>query len=132
MASPVGPLRPRHEVVHALGIRRETAKAFGAGYCAGREGLSNDMRTLLASDNAHAKEAVDLFVYRICRELGSLAAALGGLDALSSPRASASTPRRYAGGCVSKRHGSGLRSIRARTAVAGLELRERAARRPRG
>ena len=29
-----------------------------------------------------AAEAVDLFVYRISRELGSLAAALGGLDAL--------------------------------------------------
>ena len=45
-------------------------------------GISNDMRTLLASDNAHAREAVDLFVYRICRELGSLAAALSGLDVL--------------------------------------------------
>ena len=40
------------------------------------------MRTLLASDRPPAKEAVDLFVYRIGRELGSLAAALGGLDAL--------------------------------------------------
>ena len=45
-------------------------------------GLSNDMRTLLASADPHAREAIDLFVYRICRELGSLAAALGGLDAL--------------------------------------------------
>jgi acetate kinase len=40
------------------------------------------MRTLLASDDARAREAVDLFVYRINRELGSLAAALHGLDAL--------------------------------------------------
>ena len=48
----------------------------------GVSGISNDMRTLLASADPHAKEAVDLFVYRICRELGSLAAALGGLDAL--------------------------------------------------
>ncbi|MGC2629162.1 MAG: acetate/propionate family kinase [Rhodomicrobium sp.] len=47
----------------------------------GVSGLSNDMRTLLASDDPHAKEAIDLFVYRICRELGSLAAAVGGLDA---------------------------------------------------
>jgi acetate kinase len=38
------------------------------------------MRTLLESDSPHAAEAIDLFVYRICRELGSLAAALGGLD----------------------------------------------------
>jgi acetate kinase len=46
----------------------------------GVSGLSSDMRTLLASDVAAAKEAIDLFVYRIGRELGSLAAALGGLD----------------------------------------------------
>lgn len=44
--------------------------------------LSSDMRALLASDLPAAKEAVDLFVYRIGRELGSLVAALGGLDAL--------------------------------------------------
>jgi acetate kinase len=43
---------------------------------------SSDMRVLLASDDAKAKEAVDLFVYRVGRELGSLAAALGGLDAI--------------------------------------------------
>ena len=48
----------------------------------GVSGLSSDMRALLASDLAAAKQAVDLFVYRIGRELGSLAAALGGLDAL--------------------------------------------------
>jgi acetate kinase len=48
----------------------------------GVSGLSSDMRTLLASKLPAAKKAVDLFVYRIARELGSLAAALGGLDAL--------------------------------------------------
>jgi len=48
----------------------------------GVSGLSDDMKELLASDLPAAKEAVDLFVYRIGRELGSLAAALGGLDAL--------------------------------------------------
>jgi acetate kinase len=48
----------------------------------GVSGISSDMRTLLASDDARAREAVDLFVYRINRELGSLAAALHGLDAL--------------------------------------------------
>src|SRR5437660_11820067 len=40
------------------------------------------MRTLLASPDPRAAEAIDLFVYRISRELGSLAATLGGLDAL--------------------------------------------------
>jgi acetate kinase len=48
----------------------------------GVSGISSDMRTLLASNEPRAKLAVDLFVYRICRELGSLAAALEGLDAL--------------------------------------------------
>jgi acetate kinase len=44
--------------------------------------ISSDMRTLLASPDPRAQQAVDLFVYRLGRELGSLAAALGGLDAL--------------------------------------------------
>jgi len=45
-------------------------------------GVSSDMRELLESDAPGAKLAVELFVYRIGRELGSLAAALGGLDAI--------------------------------------------------
>jgi acetate kinase len=48
----------------------------------GVSGLSSDMRALLESDEPHAREAVALFCYRIGRELGSLAAALGGLDAI--------------------------------------------------
>jgi acetate kinase len=48
----------------------------------GVSGVSSDMRTLLASNEPRAGLAVDLYVYRIGRELGSLAAALGGLDAL--------------------------------------------------
>jgi len=48
----------------------------------GVSGISSDMRELLASTDPRAAEAIDLYVYRIGRELGSLAAALGGLDAL--------------------------------------------------
>ncbi len=48
----------------------------------GVSGVSSDMRALLSSDAPRAKLAVDLFVYRIGRELGSLVAALRGLDAL--------------------------------------------------
>ncbi|MBK8525375.1 MAG: acetate/propionate family kinase [Betaproteobacteria bacterium] len=48
----------------------------------GVSGISQDMRTLLASDKAEAAEAVDLFCYRIVREIGALAACIGGLDAL--------------------------------------------------
>lgn len=48
----------------------------------GVSGVSSDMRALRASFDPAAREAISLFVYRIVRELGSLAAALGGLDAL--------------------------------------------------
>jgi acetate kinase len=40
------------------------------------------MRALLASAEPRATLAIDIFVYRIGRELGSLSAAIGGLDAL--------------------------------------------------
>ncbi|WP_445157256.1 acetate/propionate family kinase [Halomonas sp. E14] len=48
----------------------------------GVSGISGDMRELLASQAPEAAESVALFVYRIVREIGSLAAALGGLDHL--------------------------------------------------
>jgi len=48
----------------------------------GVSGISNDMRTLLASSAPAAAQAVDLYCYRIVRELGALATALGGLDAI--------------------------------------------------
>ncbi|MEW9897654.1 acetate/propionate family kinase [Chitinivorax sp. PXF-14] len=46
----------------------------------GISGLSGDMRQLLASDDPRARLAVDMFCYRVARQLGSLAAALQGLD----------------------------------------------------
>ncbi len=48
----------------------------------GVSGISSDMRTLLDSGEQRAKLAIDLYCYRIRRELGSLAAALGGADAI--------------------------------------------------
>ena len=48
----------------------------------GLSGIGNDMRVLLASEEPRAGLAIDHFVYRISRELGALAAVLGGLDAL--------------------------------------------------
>ncbi len=50
----------------------------------GVSGISNDMRVLRskAATEAGARRAIDLFVYRITREIGSLVAALGGLDGL--------------------------------------------------
>jgi acetate kinase len=55
---------------------------YNASGLLGVSGFSDDMEELLASRSPHAVEAVDLFIHRIGRELGSLAAALGGFDAL--------------------------------------------------
>jgi acetate kinase len=46
----------------------------------GLSGISNDVRELLASDDPRAQLALDYFVYRVARELGSLAAAMDGID----------------------------------------------------
>jgi acetate kinase len=48
----------------------------------GVSGISSDMRVLESSSEPGAKAAIDLFVHRIGRELGALAAALGGLDGI--------------------------------------------------
>ncbi len=48
----------------------------------GLSGISSDMRVLQESDDPRAKLAIDYFIYRIGRELGSMAAALGGLDSI--------------------------------------------------
>jgi acetate kinase len=48
----------------------------------GLSGISSDFRELLASDNARAKFAVDVFCYRVAGHIASLAAALGGLDGI--------------------------------------------------
>ena len=48
----------------------------------GISGISNDMRVLLADDDPAAQLAIDYFVYRAAKEIGSLAAALGGVDGL--------------------------------------------------
>jgi len=48
----------------------------------GISGISNDMRDLLGSSEPSARLAVDYFVYRAAKEIGALAAVLGGVDAL--------------------------------------------------
>jgi len=55
---------------------------YGQSGLLGISGVSSDMRALLASAEPRAALAIDLYCYRIRRELGSLAAALGGVDAL--------------------------------------------------
>ena len=48
----------------------------------GVSGISSDVRDLLISTSAEAAEAVDLFCYRVAREIGAMVAALEGLDAI--------------------------------------------------
>lgn len=48
----------------------------------GVSGISSDMQVLLASSDPRAAEAIDLFVHRVVCEIGSLTAAMGGIDAL--------------------------------------------------
>jgi acetate kinase len=55
---------------------------YGESGLLGVSGISNDMQDLLASDDPHAEEAIELFVYSISKYLGALTAALGGIDAL--------------------------------------------------
>lgn len=66
----------------AMDARRLEKLLYHESGLLGVSGVSSDMRVLLQSTDPHAIEAVELFIYRIVRELGSLAAALGGLDAL--------------------------------------------------
>jgi acetate kinase len=55
---------------------------YHEGGLRGLSGISNDVRDLLASEDPRARLALDYFVYRVARELGSLAAALEGIDAV--------------------------------------------------
>jgi acetate kinase len=80
----------------------------------GVSGISSDMRTLRASPAAEAREAIDLFIYRIVREIGSLAAALGGLDGLV-----------FTGG-IGQRDAKSRREIVSGCAWLGAELDEEA------
>jgi acetate kinase len=65
-----------------MGAREIEELIYSRSGLLGVSGLSSDIRVLLASGDARARLALQVFAYRIGRELGSLAAALGGLDAL--------------------------------------------------
>ncbi len=99
----------------------------------GVSGISSDMRTLLASGEPRAKFAVDLFVYRIRRELGSLAAALGRPRRAGVHRAaSESGPPRYARASATARRGWDWSSTAVRTTRAGRASAPRTAASRRG
>ena len=69
----------RHAGLDAATLERKLYREAGL---LGVSGLSHDMRTLLASSAPAAALAVDIYCHRIVREVGSLAAAIGGIDAL--------------------------------------------------
>ena len=67
---------------HSMDARSLEQLLYQQSGLLGVSGISSDMRELLTSSDPCAAEALDLFVYRISRELGSLAAALNGVDAV--------------------------------------------------
>ena len=67
---------------HGMTVQEVEALLYQQSGLLGVSGLSSDMRTLEASPHPDARAAIDLYVSRIARELGGLAATLGGLDAL--------------------------------------------------
>ena len=86
MGTRCGPIDPGL-ILHIMeskgfGVNEMTNLLYKESGLLGVSGISQDMRTLVASDKPEAKEAIELFCYRIVRELGSLAAAAGGLDAV--------------------------------------------------
>lgn len=65
-----------------LDIKRVEELLYRKSGLLGVSGISSDMHTLRQSTAPEAREAIELFVYRIVREIGSMVAALGGVDAL--------------------------------------------------
>jgi acetate kinase len=117
---------------HGMDARSLEALLYEQSGLLGVSSVSSDMRSLLSSSASGAAEAVDLFVYRVGRELGSLAAALGGLDGSCSRAGSARTPPRSAPGSAATRPGSGSSSTTTRTPAAGRESAVRAPKWLRG
>ena len=65
-----------------LSVKEAEAVLYKKSGLLGISGISNDMRDLLGSNEPDARFAVDYFVYRSAKEIGALAAVLGGIDGL--------------------------------------------------
>jgi acetate kinase len=65
-----------------LSVEEVEAMLYRKSGLLGISGVSNDMRDLQDNTEPAARLAVDYFVYRAVKEVGALAAVLGGLDAL--------------------------------------------------
>ena len=110
-------------MLREMKLSPEEAERFLYTKCGllGVSGISNDMRKLrsLAATDPKAREAIDLFIYRIGREMGSLVAALGASTLSSSRAASARMTQRHARKSCVAPHGPDLRSTRPRMRTAG-------------
>jgi len=71
-------------LVQALGYSAKAVETilYGESGLRGISGISNDMRDLIDNPDPAARLAVDYFVYRATKEVGALAAVLGGIDGL--------------------------------------------------
>ncbi len=71
-------------LLHAkrMSVEQVTDLLYHRSGLLGLSGISGDMVALLDNPQPHARQALDVYVYRIAREIGSLAAALGGLDTI--------------------------------------------------
>jgi acetate kinase len=67
---------------HGLGAAAVEDLLYRHSGLLGVSEISSDMRELLASGDPRAKDAIDLFVFRVVREIGALAASMGGVDGL--------------------------------------------------
>ncbi|TNF57979.1 MAG: acetate/propionate family kinase [Rhodobacteraceae bacterium] len=65
-----------------MGVDEITNLLYRESGLKGLSGISHDMRTLLESRDPRAAEALDYYVFRTRRELGAMAAVLGGIDAM--------------------------------------------------
>jgi acetate kinase len=81
----------------------------------GVSGISADMRALLASDDPRAAEAIELFTFRVAREVAAMANSLGGLECLvftgGIGEHSAEISSKYANGCNGSEYGSIIRQM---------------------
>lgn len=71
-----------HLLKEGMDLKTLTNLLYHQSGLLGISGISNDMRELLRSDTPSARQAIEFFIYRLGRELGSLVATLGGLDTL--------------------------------------------------
>ncbi len=86
MATRCGALDPG-VLLHLLGSKRCSLSEledilYHQSGLLGMSGISADSRALLESDRPEAREAIDVFTFRIAGEIGRLAVTLGGLDAI--------------------------------------------------